>query len=87
MKLKIKKLKSKIDFFIIAKQLIDQVKRIETQTSIALDHNAVFLSIEIDHVPARGPGNWKFNNTLLKDNEYINLIKSNYHSFKKMPKR
>jgi len=40
----------------------------------------VFLSIEIDQAFARGPSNWKFNNTLLKNNEYINLIKSNYPS-------
>ena len=72
-----KKLKSRIDFFIITKQLINQVKRIETRTSIAPDHKAIFLSIEIDQAPARGPGNWKFNNTLLKDNDYINLIESN----------
>ena len=76
-----KKLKSRIDFFIITKQLINQVKKIERRTSIAPDHKAVFLSIEIDQAPARGPGNWKFNNTLLKDNEYINLIKNNFPSF------
>ena len=65
----------------LTKHLISQVKRIETRHSIAPDHKAVFLSIEIDQAPARGPGNWKFNSTLLKDNEYINLIKGNYHSF------
>ena len=63
------------------KQLINQVKRIETRASITPDHMAVFLSIVIDQAPARRPGNWKFNNTLLKDNEYINVIKSNYPSF------
>ena len=75
-----KELKSRIDFFIITKHLINQVKRIETRPSIAPDHKAVFLSIEIDQAPARGSGNWKFNNRLLKDNEYINLIKGNYPS-------
>ena len=76
-----KKLKSRIDFFIITKHLINQVKRIETRPLIVPDHKAVFLSIEIDQAPARGPGNWKFSNTLLKDNEYINFIKGNYPSF------
>ena len=83
MKLKIKKLRSRIDFFIVMKQLINQVKGIETRASITPDHMAVFLSIVIDQAPACRPGNWKFNNTLLKDNEYINLIKSDYSSFKK----
>ena len=40
-----KKLKSRIDLFIITKQLIDQVKRIETRPSIAPDHKAVFLIV------------------------------------------
>ena len=77
------KLKSRINFLIITKQLISQVKRIETLSSIAPNHKAVFLStsIEIDQASARGPGNWKFNNTLLKHNEYISLIKRNYPSF------
>ena len=64
-----KNLKSRIDFFIITKQLVKQEKRIETRTSISPDHKAVFQSIEIDQAPAREPGNWKFNNTLLKENE------------------
>ena len=74
-------LKSRIDFFIIKKQLSNQVKRIETRISIAPDHKAIFLSIEIDQAPARGPGNCKVNNTLLKDNDYINLIERNYPFF------
>ena len=76
-----KNLKSRIDFFIITKELINQEKRVETRTSISPDHMAVFLTIEIDQAPAREPGNWKFNNTLLKENEYINLIKNNCPSF------
>jgi len=40
-----RELKSRIDFFIITKQLINQVTRIETRTSIAPDHKAVFLII------------------------------------------
>ena len=48
---------SRIDFFIITKQLINQVQRIETRTSIATDHKAVNLSIEFDQAPPRGPGN------------------------------
>ena len=78
---KSKHLKSRIDFFIIMKKLIYQVKRIETRTSIAHDHKEFLVLRMSTEASARGPGNWKFNNTLLKDNEYINLIKSNYPSF------
>ena len=77
---KIPKFKSRIDYFIIAKQLINQVKKTETRSSFAPDHKAVFLSLKIDQTFKRGPGTWKFRNRLLKDDEYINLIKSNYPS-------
>ena len=58
----------------------NQVKKTETRSSIAPDHKAVFLSLEIDQTFKRGLGTWKFNNTLRQDNEYISLIKSNYPS-------
>ena len=77
---KIQKLKSRIDYFIIAKQLINQVKKTETRSSFAPDHKAVYLSLKIYQTFKRGPGSWKFRNRLLKDDEYINLIKSNYLS-------
>ena len=48
--------------------------------SIVPDHKAIFLCLQIDQTFKRGPGNWKFSNTLLKDNEYINLIKNSFPS-------
>ena len=54
--------------------------RVETHCSIPPDHKAVFFSSEIDQAFTRGPRTWKFNYTLLKDPEYINLIQNNYPS-------
>lgn len=38
--------------------------------SISPDHKAAFLSIELKNKFKRGPGMWKFNNTLLEDGYY-----------------
>ena len=42
------------------------------------DHNAIFLSFEIQGEFKRGPGSLKFNNQLLEDKECINLINTFY---------
>ena len=62
--------KSRIDYFLIAKQLANYVQSIDTKTSITPDHKAIKLSMKLPKA-TRGPGLWKFNNSLLKDKEYI----------------
>jgi len=46
--------------------------------SIAPDHKAVFLSMNVNEEFKRRPGLWKFNNTLLQDECYSQLIKDCY---------
>ena len=67
------KLKSRIDYFLISSKITTKVKRAEIRTSIAPDHKATFLSFETGEF-RRGPGSWKFNNQLLEDDNYIQLI-------------
>ena len=71
------KLSSRIDFFLIAQHLTKWVERIETKVSNAPDHRAVRLTLLIAQV-SRGPGLWKFNNSLLEDGKYVDLIRENY---------
>ena len=47
------------------------------KVSIAPDHKAVKLNLIIAK-ERRGPALWKFNNSLVEDEEYIKLIKENY---------
>ena len=72
------KLKSRIDFFLISGKFSHDVTKVETRASIAPDHEAVFLSINLTEEFKRGPGLWKFNNTLLQDECYLQLIKDYY---------
>ena len=71
-------MKSRINFFFISRPLSCCVKNTEIRTSIAPDHKSIFLNIEIKNEFARGPGLWKFNNTLLEDENYKELIEFYY---------
>ena len=63
--LKSLKLKSRIDFFLIAKNLSRDVKNSEIYHAITPDHDAIYISLSWPNKLRRGPGLWKLNNTLL----------------------
>jgi len=66
-------MKSRIDFFLIPKSLIVSSKAADIKNAFAPDHKAirVFLQFESNK---KGPGLWKFNNSLLNDDTFVNLI-------------
>ena len=71
-------LKSRIDFFVILRSISSCVKNVEIRASIAPDHKSVFLNIKVKSEFMRGPGLWKFNNTLLEDENCKDLIEFYY---------
>ncbi|KAL9953780.1 hypothetical protein ACROYT_G041245 [Oculina patagonica] len=71
------KVKSRIDFFLVSKSVENWVVKTNTKVSNAPDHKAVVLELKILS-EKRGPGLWKFNNSLVEDNEYVELIEENY---------
>jgi len=78
------KLKSRIDFFLIAKTFTIKVKTTEIYPSIAPDHNAIYISLTLSNNCPRGPGFWKSSNTLLDDAQYVNMVHNTYvqtHSY------
>ena len=68
------KLKSRTDFFLVSRPISYNVKRTEVRSSIAPDHKAIFLGMELQSELKRGPGTLKFNNALLEDQDYIDFI-------------
>jgi len=73
------KLCSRIDFFLMPQYQISWVEQIETVVSNAPDHKVVKLKLNSPN-NKRGPGLWKFNNSLLVDEGYVALIRENYSS-------
>ena len=68
------KLNSRIEFFLVSRPISYNVKRTEVRSSIAPDHKAIFLGMVVQSELKRGPGTWKFNNALLEDQYYIDLM-------------
>ncbi|KAJ8018113.1 hypothetical protein HOLleu_44072 [Holothuria leucospilota] len=75
-------IRCRLDFFLISKKLVNKVNDCYFQPPLQSDHHIVILHCDISIEP-RGPGYWKFNNSLLLDPAYIDLVNSlisNYSS-------
>ena len=70
------RLKSRIYFFLVSKQFINDEIKAETRTPIAPDNKEIFLSLKMENNFTRGPGSWKFSNSLLQGENYLQLIKN-----------
>ena len=66
--------KSRIDFFPEANFLVKFVSNVRITTSIAPDHKTLLLCLALPETTPKGPRFWKFNNTLLDDEEYTEHI-------------
>jgi len=71
------KMKSRIDYFLIANSMSHLVSHVNIGISIALDHRVVRLNVNLTP-NKRGPSLWKFNNSLLLDDEFVSLIETSY---------
>ena len=72
------KVRSRIDFFLVTKNLTRYVKKSEIHSSIVPDHYAIYLLLSWTSEISIGPGLWKFNNTLLDDADYVTKIHETY---------
>ena len=66
---------SRLDFWLISESLSYQVKNCHIKPGNKSDHSLIKISLEILNTQKRGPGYWKFNNRLLHDSKYINMVK------------
>jgi len=67
--------KSRIDYFLVAKSSVRYVSKVGITVSIAPDHKAIYFYLSLPVTTPRGPGFWKFNNTLLDDEVYVTHIR------------
>ena len=71
----------RIDLWLVSDDLQDDVKKAEIIPAIKTDQSAISLSVNSfkDHKDQPfGPSYWKFNSSLLDDQNYIQLIHSEY---------
>ena len=69
------KIQCRLDYFLLSKDICSSLKAIKIVPNVFSDHSA--LSLVLAHCEKeanRGPGFWKLNNSLLMDEEYVDLI-------------
>lgn len=72
---------ARLDFFLISESLMSSVQNVEILPSYRSDHSTVVLSFQANDFK-KGSGLWKFNNSLLKDVDYVKTIKDCVHRIK-----
>ena len=79
------KVKSRIGFVLVVKNMTQFVKKSEIYPSIAPDHKAIYMSLSLSNETPRGRGLWKFNDSLLNNEYYVNKIREIHEIFKLVP--
>ena len=69
---------SRLDIWLISDHLTDCVKQTSILPSIRSDHSAITLSLE-HYTTTKGKGYWKFNNSFVHDELYVNELIQNYN--------
>ena len=72
------KIQCRLDLFLVSQELIQLAKKCDIVHAPESDHSAVSLVLQSNHLnQKRGPGFWKFNTALLKDEAYVTALKRN----------
>jgi hypothetical protein len=72
---------SRLDFFLASEDILSLTSRAEIFPKYKSDHSPVCIQLTVS-THARGKGNWKCNNSLLKDEHFVKLIKPNILNIK-----
>ena len=77
------KIQCRLDFFLISEKLADLVASCKIFHAPETDHSAISLYLQAKvKQQNRGPGFWKFNNSLLRDEAYVNELRKNVKLYK-----
>ena len=69
---------ARLDYFLISENFMPSAQSHNILPSYRSDHSSVVLSFQINYFKG-GNGLWKFNNSLLRDMEYIEVVKECIH--------
>ena len=67
-------LASRLDSFLISRYLCAQVISCEIRPCVYSDHDFVYIEFNLNTADCRGPGVWKFNNSLLQDDKFCSSV-------------
>ena len=77
------KVKCRLDYFLISNELSSLVSDCRIVFTPNTDHSAVQINlISEESKQTKGPSFWKFNTSLLEDNQYVSQLRENLPQFK-----
>ena len=69
------KIQCRLDYWFVSNNLCDNVTNVDIKPSVRSDHSAIYLALKyLPEVP-KGPSHWKFNTSLLEDDNYVTSLK------------
>ena len=71
-------LKRRLDYWLVSDSVQDFISKTDIIPAIKSNHSAITLSLNGFKDRPFGPSYWKFNSSLVNDEEYVNLITSRY---------
>ena len=71
-----------LDYWLVYKQLSHIVINTEMKSSTLTDHSAITLTLQSKGYAQRGPGFWKFNNSLLDDHDFVDQLNNMIPAYK-----
>ena len=78
-------IQSRLDYFLISNSMSYLITKTEIKPGLLSDHSLINIELELTGTSKRGRGYWKFNNDLLSDLGYIELIKTTINNTKRDP--
>lgn len=74
---------ARLDFFLLSKEMMSVLESVKILPGHKSDHSMIKICLNFDKID-QGRGYWKFNNSLLKDNVYCEIIKNKIKETVKM---
>ena len=71
----------RLDYIFVSNSLQESVTQIEIIPSVLADHSAVILKLRPLVGDKRGPGYWKFNNSLINDKQFVSQMNSKIEEY------
>ena len=70
----------RLDYFFISNLLQDSVKKTDILASFSTDHSPIMFSLRQSKEESRGKGLWKFNSSLITNNNYVDQMKNHINA-------
>ena len=73
---------SRLDYFLASRSLEFEISNCNIKPGLMSDHSLIKVELNMKKTDHRGKGTWKFNNNLLRDKQYVTLVKETIQNIK-----